>query len=144
MFKLLSVSLRCYLIGVIGILGGGKLEVKFCYCGNYYVFLIYDFCKYGKVYDYCDDVVKLWKVVRRRVSVEGLEVDKVEIILGLRRMLLGSIKFESFVVVKRDVLVVKKKICVFVNLEIFSVKGGSEMVRFVDGLSVRSNDKFWK
>ena len=136
-----SVSLRRHSTGAIGTLGGGKLEVKSRYRGNHHVPSTHDLCKHGKAHDHRDDAVKPWKVVRRRASVEGSEADKVETTSGLRRMSLGSTKPESSAVAKRDALAVKKKTCASVNSETSSVKGGSEMARSVDGLSVRSNDK---
>ncbi|CAG7883399.1 unnamed protein product [Brassica rapa] len=136
-----SVSLRRHSTGAIGTLGGGKLEVKSRYRGNHHVPSTHDLCKHGKAHDHRDDAVKPWKVVRRRASVEGSEVVKVETTSsGLRRTSLGSLSRQIPAVAKRDALAVKKKPCASVNSETSSVKGDSEMARSVDGLSVRSND----
>ncbi|KAG2263613.1 hypothetical protein Bca52824_070692 [Brassica carinata] len=138
-----SVSSRRHSTGAIGTLAGGKLEVKSRYRGNHHVPSTHDLCKHeGKLGDHRDDAVKPWKVVRRRTSVEGSEVVKVETTSsGLRRASLGSLSRQIPAVAMRDALAVKKKPCASVNSETSSVKGGSEMARSVDGLSVRSNDK---
>ncbi|KAL0658901.1 hypothetical protein Bca4012_079486 [Brassica carinata] len=138
-----SVSSRRHSTGAIGTLAGGKLEVKSRYRGNHHVPSTHDLCKHeGKLGDHRDDAVKPWKVVRRRTSVEGSEVVKVETTSsGLRRTSLGSLSRQIPAVAMRDALAVKKKPCASVNSETSSVKGGSEMARSVDGLSVRSNDK---
>ncbi|CAH8389631.1 unnamed protein product [Eruca vesicaria subsp. sativa] len=137
-----SVSLRRHSTGAIGT-RGGKLEVQSRYLGNHHVPSTHDLCKHGKLPDR-DDPVKPWKVVRRR-SVEGSEVVKAET-SGLRRMSLGSpsrqirnTKPQSPVAAKRDALAVKKRPCgSSVTSETSSYKGDNEMVRSVDGLSVRS------
>uniref|UniRef100_A0A0D3DDJ5 Calmodulin-binding domain-containing protein n=1 Tax=Brassica oleracea var. oleracea TaxID=109376 RepID=A0A0D3DDJ5_BRAOL len=149
-----SVSSRRHSTGAIGTLAGGKLEVKSRYRGNHHVPSTHDLCKHeGKLGDHRDDAVKPWKVVRRRTSVEGSEVVKVETTSsGLRRTSLGSLSRQIPAVAMRDALAVKKKPCASVNSETSSNKGtestlsggGSSVAKNVLGLaSEKSSSKVY-